>query len=479
MVSVSNRAVIVGVAGLMAIATAHYALAGGWQIGDAGHYHSVATNLAAGGDFALGMGDEPFAPASPLWVVLLAIAAALGIEATVAAKLLGAGFSAAAVVVTARLAGDAMPRVRGVPLVAAAVMASGAVWLRWASSGMEWGLFVFLLALGTWRLLREERSGGFLWSVPAFGLLVATRPEGLLYAVVVAAVMLARQPRRLLTWSVAFSIPVGGYFVARYGWFGHWLAPGEILIQQRFDWWTERGATYLFKWALLPEVWLLSPLAAFGVFRGRSRVLFACLGMVGVTLTAAMVTHGHWTAHQVMAPVVLPMAVMYAYGVGEAVNAVRETRRAAVGAVALALPLIAGALTLAALPRYDTSVTALEARAAYVEALFAENGVTGPVACLDPEPMYGSVCEGIDYSGRAHYGFAAHRGDKAFAAQYVLEELKPAYIHLHGAWARVLGIDRSPTFQRDYVEVPGYQPGDAVHEGNYLRRDLIRDWSER
>lgn len=149
---------------------------------DDSYIHLVfARNLLAGRGFSFNAGEPVYGFTSPLWMLLLAGANAIGFDWFVGARFLGILFTLLAIVATFRLA-RAAGGGAGVSIAAAASLAYHAWFLRWSLSGMETSLAAFLAACGLERLLRGGRAVAA--GLVALALGVLARPEmGLLFAI--------------------------------------------------------------------------------------------------------------------------------------------------------------------------------------------------------------------------------------------------------------------------------------------------------
>ncbi|MCB9763020.1 MAG: hypothetical protein H6739_24685 [Alphaproteobacteria bacterium] len=88
--------------------------------------------------------------------------------------------------------------------------------------------------------------------------------------------------------------------------------------------------------------------------------------------------------------------------------------------------------------------------------------------------MYYSGWRIIDVAGLVDVPMARHSYEKTFIKEYVLNEGRPTFAHMHGGWASKVKIFSHPEFKRDYLEIPGYPAGRrALHVGNHIRRDLF------
>jgi len=151
-----------------------------------------ARNLAAGEGFAFNPGERVYGTTSPLWVLLLANAMALGMDGLLAAKLLGALATLAALALWALL----VRRTLADPWLAAlatVAWAAHAWMLRWSLSGMETPLAVALVLAGLVAFTAREpwggraRGAGLLWSLAGLA-----RPECALLLPLWALLELAR-----------------------------------------------------------------------------------------------------------------------------------------------------------------------------------------------------------------------------------------------------------------------------------------------
>ena len=139
-----------------------------------------ARQLAEGRGFVFNAGERVYGSTSPLWVLLLADAMALGVDGLLAARLLGAAATLAAVVLWWSLARRTLANAW---LVAASTLAwAGHAWMsRWSLSGMETPLAVALVLAGLVAFTAREpwgtraRLASLLWALAAL-----VRPECLL-----------------------------------------------------------------------------------------------------------------------------------------------------------------------------------------------------------------------------------------------------------------------------------------------------------
>lgn len=95
--------------------------------------------------------------------------------------------------------------------------------------------------------------------------------------------------------------------------------------------------------------------------------------------------------------------------------------------------------------------------------------------------MLWSDFEMVDIAGLVDVPLGHHKFQPPFVDEYIFEEQRPHYVHLHGPWERNSGIKRRPAWRDTYIEIPGYPSGGRkLHIGNHVRRDLVlpRGWPE-
>ncbi len=142
-----------------------------------------ARNLSERGELAFNAGERAYGATSPLWVLLLAAARALGGDLESWSGILSRFFAFASVLIVFRLAFFVDGR-RATAFAAGILMASEAWLVRWSSVGMETSLAVFMVAAA---LLASMKAGRSPARSALFGLVLflacLARPETLLLAV--------------------------------------------------------------------------------------------------------------------------------------------------------------------------------------------------------------------------------------------------------------------------------------------------------
>lgn len=80
----------------------------------------------------------------------------------------------------------------------------------------------------------------------------------------------------------------------------------------------------------------------------------------------------------------------------------------------------------------------------------------------------------MDIAGLIDVPVARHDWEKPFGTDYVLQEYRPDFAHVHGSWARTTHLTDLPEFKSDYLEIPGFPTGGrTLHVGNHIRKDLL------
>ncbi len=88
--------------------------------------------------------------------------------------------------------------------------------------------------------------------------------------------------------------------------------------------------------------------------------------------------------------------------------------------------------------------------------------------------MWWSGHELVDIAGLVDVPMGHHAYQREFIREYVFEERRPHFAHLHGGWERKMGVKGMPEYPRTYFEIPGYPTGStANHLGNRVRMDLL------
>jgi len=93
--------------------------------------------------------------------------------------------------------------------------------------------------------------------------------------------------------------------------------------------------------------------------------------------------------------------------------------------------------------------------------------------------MYWSGDRIVDIAGLVDVSMGHHWFDRPFIAEYIFEERRPHFAHVHGGWASTSKLKTYDQWDEQYIEIAPYPTGKtAQHTGNHVRRDLIAptDW---
>ena len=498
-----------------------------WDItvDDAAISYTYARNLAEGHGLVLNPGGERVeAFSNPAWVLLLALLHLGGIGIEAGSKVLGVLLAMAALGCMLLAGIGSRPHGRGPrtlptlhrPLAASvgSLAAAGSTVLAlWSVSGMETGLHACLL-MGLLCLLaaEDQRAAGFPWSCVLLLPLLLTRPEAPLYWVAAGlfkALRLAMAHGRLhgrglllrreILWLLLCAAAAGSVFLGRWLYFDA-LLPNSYYIKQTtfsFDLLAPfdlqgRGWRYVGGFLSAYFLWPFLLLLPLGLIQGRRRgPTLAGLGLLSAGVYFPLYSQGDWMPeHRFLAPL-LPLFFLLAAWGGESLlglilglrglSAVRGRLRVLAASAACVLFLWA-ALHRAATrvhevsPARFTLLRDVEQRARYF-AHAAHLATAGRASLLDPDLGGSSWSSGLrvlDLFGLADRMLPSHRWDQPLVREYLLGELAPDFIHLHGAWLSAYFLQEYPELEQGWVRLPvRVGPGLLARGRNYARRSLF------
>lgn len=496
---------------------AHASLVGSWVVDDAGITFAYARSLAEGH----GLVSQPGAPpvegfTNILWVAILAIPIKLRIFDPVATpKVIAAVCVALSFVLMARTLAVSDDRPLWLSPCALSISAAMTGFAIWCASGLENALYVLVVALLAWHVSREAPTGAdrtrativatrnraaALAGVLMF-LVFCTRPDGALYFWIPAFVLglepaSVRTRRPLVTYVAAFTVP--------------WLALTAFRLVYFRDvlpntFYAKKGeGSQAFAWLLehLPlafaglAVALIGLAAIAGVawgchalarrVRGRVSPAFAHrIIVVPFFVTAILAYHalrGDWMPeYRYATPAFLfgPAAVL--------VVAWELGRRHRVGRVVVTVAALAAVVwmgvsgwrrTTALGPAPALAFAAVRATAVR---LSETTQTLGPdVSVLVPDvggALWESRFRVVDLVGLIDPALGREVGRSRQAIHdYLLHELRPDAIYVHGRWGHVAGLDLDDAFTTSYM--PAWEerstPDAPPTRGLYVRRDLRR-----
>ncbi len=484
-----------------------------FTVDDAGISFSYARNLADGHGLVLEPGDTPVeAFSNPSWVLVLALARVLGLPIPATARYLGlllgalaAGLAAALVARWARGLGQRLGWVTG--LAAGVASGGGLVYPLWIGSGMETGLHAFILVI-TWYLLAEEARSPHRppWSSLSLLVLGLTRPEAPLYFVAVGLPKLVVGLRsrtamtREILWASLLGVGMGMVVLARVAYFGAPLPNSYYIKAATFGLRSTgfllpgpEGLAYVGAFLTGYVAWpalalaLLSP-----IDRQRRWGALQGLALLVAGLAFPLHSQGDWMPEFRFIAPTLPL--LYALGTWGLISAMSRlaARRVPGGegkghraplarlSTAAVLLLAAASLALPVSHRVQvarfTTMERVRARASAIADLGRRAGLPHPTL-LDPDLGGTSWEPGVrvrDLFGLGDLTLARHRWEQPLVREHLVRELRPDFIHLHGAW---LGA----YYLQDYPEIRALYH--RVHPKGVTGLDLVawpalgRGWS--
>ncbi|HHO50246.1 MAG TPA: hypothetical protein ENK18_05070, partial [Deltaproteobacteria bacterium] len=305
---------------------------------------------------------------------------------------------------------------------------------------------------------------------------------------------------RMLTWllcmaSVLFALIAQWDWMHGFRWYAPAVVPGSVLfalgaaslatvVQRVLD---PSGA----RWTI-DEGWLTR--RARGIRYGIYLVLL-------VSICAGLVYQGDWLLEQSKAlatvglkdtlhPLVIVVAVLGVLYTGLELTILALVRDPATSAHRWTLPGYATAigLTLAAVPanalhtkqiasKPQTKPEHVLARVNYVDGVRDRLHIEERLRDLDVDQgahLLWSDFEMYDIAGLIDVPLGHHKFERSFVHEYLFEEVRPHFAHVHGGWSTNSRIPTHPEWRNDYLEIPGYVANrTSMHIGNHIRRDTI------
>jgi hypothetical protein len=483
-----------------------------WIVDDAGISFAYARSFAAGH----GLVAQPGAPrvegfSNPLWTLLLALFYRLDVfDVTWTPKLVSLVLVGATLVVVAadlrRDRSSLWP-----PVLATTLIAASTAFVVWTTSGLENALLALLAALSC-RLTARAAAGELRLAVAAgamAALVALTRPDGALYVVALPLVLLSSPLewrdgprvllRRLLAPLAGFAPLHLGYLLFRRAYFGEWVPntyyakdkPSLAFLFDRWKW-SDLLSAALGPLGLLAAALLIAAAIAAarrGTFDARRRALAVHLG---IAAGAYMLLPLDWMGEYRFAT---PFFLFFYWGLGEVLSALWESGLAAhrIAVTAAALACVAASACIH-VPRTRDFATWPVVPFSIVGSYFGEgyNRVAEAVPVREPSLLAADVGGTYIYSRLRVYDLVGLcdrttartlTSDTAAFHRYVLEDVRPTFIHVHTPWAGWAAFQTSARFKTDYAAIretwprPGSRvalesPG-APQWADYVRRDAL------
>lgn len=289
-----------------------------------------AENLAAGQGPVFNPGERVEGYTSPLWILILAAARALGMDLVAASQALGACFGLATLLLLLNLGRRWLPPEQtALSAVPALFLLTNPSFLYWTWSGMDTALFTFLY-LATFAAFAAQAAspGNMTGAGTCLALTALSRPDGIVLLPAFCAVLAwlhRRQPRLLARKLLTFLAPltlVALHLVWRYYYYGTLLpntyyAKVDLSASVRLL----NGLRYTFHFVLDYSLYLLAlPPAILGplvIFR-RWPQTWVKLALTVLPLWAAYVTavggdhFGMFRFYVPALPLIAALAVLWA-----------------------------------------------------------------------------------------------------------------------------------------------------------------------
>ncbi|WP_250548778.1 hypothetical protein [Pseudonocardia sp. H11422] len=489
-----------------ALLAVHSSAYGRWVVDDAAITFAYARSVAAGAGPVLQPGTDPVEGYSnPAWLAILVVGrwlglfdhgAWFGVPDLVAfpkavALLCCAGMFAAFHSVSRAVSN------RPVLLTVVAGCATAAVpsFAIWTTSGLENSLLAGT-AVGIGVVLARAAIAGRLLDLgvaAGSGALAAvaalTRPDGLVYVTAYpVAVLLLLQRRRLLAATGAigvsvavFAVPTGAYLWWRVATFGEYLPNTALAKSQGLPGLGDLGRpAELVSYAGWLTVVLVVGVVAAGMLQwGPTRTAVAMLVVpLGLAVAAYAVLQADWMGAYRFAMPVWPLAALAAtLAAARVLPQLAVRARAPVAGVGLVAVALTGSTWTAAAETFRAEPTVpmcgvAQGMGASVNEFGRILGVTGGAIAT---PDIGGVAltsryEVVDIAGLASREIAAfwRAGDMQGLRDYLLGEVSPEFIEIHGAWSNGTGLLDDPRMTERYVPILMT----AARSGWFVRRDL-------
>jgi hypothetical protein len=217
------------------------------------------------------------------------------------------------------------------------------------------------------------------------------------------------------------------------------------------------------------------------------KVRVVCWAMCAAAIFFAVYAVADWMKNwRWMSLLAVPQSVLFAAGVGAVAELLQDMfsdRRERWGAIGWVTAVVgAGAILPANIYQSnvvvrDTTPFSVKKRVEYMTGVARTLHMDERVRCLDVDQgahLFWSGFEMLDIAGLVDLPMAHHKFERPFIQEYIFQEQKPHFAHVHAGWAANSKIPTHPEWRRDYVEVPGYPAGNMqFHVGNHVRKDLI------
>jgi hypothetical protein len=507
----------------LALVALHTGFFGSWLVDDAGITFAYARTLAAGHGFTAQPGTPPVEGFSnPLWTLVVAgLYAVKAFHLPWTSKIVSLLFTAAPFWLIWRDLRDrtGSSLLLALPLV---FLASNTAFVVWTTSGLENALLAALAATICTITIRRVDQGGDarrldILAGAVAALMALTRPDALVYlgihplATAVALAMaghsaVSRTIRSWLATAGGFVPLFGGYLLFRVLYFGAWApntyyAKAKPSVANLFD---VGKLLDLVEAGVGDVLWLAlaAGAATLLLLAWRRRLTAATLVRTAYLATAAAVyllMPRDWMGEFRFATPFFVFLPWWMAGLAADAGATLTLRPAARLAAAAAGIVIAAQFAVIAAARStvfrDTPTLPLAVVQEFGAEGFDRLAAVLPdrrASLLTPDlggVLLDSELRIYDLAGLCDREIAralAAPGDLPRLHEYVFGQIRPTFIHTHGAFTRASRLHEDPRFARDYVAIHESHdapaawrtmwPGGAVlppWSGDYVRRDAL------
>jgi len=407
---------------------------------------------------------------NPFWTFLIGLGFPLNLDIVAYTSFLGKLFAVLSIPLYS--AWGPVAEDRGLQIQDAAtgmIAATVSSFVCWSSSGMETGLFVFLLGLsGVFFLLEIRRGKGSLCGM-SFGLLCLTRPEGPVYVLVAAVIWVTtraierrapgRQELFIAIWMIVLA---GGYMFFRWLYFAVPLPNTYYAkVTWQFDW----KAYFMGFWNLYKPMCIAVILGFVFCFFGRRSVRIQGLLAAGFTVSGCFFVwfaKGDWMIDWRLLAHIVPCSVAVIAagfsGLRRIVVSVilpRTPRFATLVFVILAFTAMGGVAWKTADAGIKRAGHLHNSPEMPLPSVFKTAGLLGEATerLGIRRPLLGIVdiggpgmilknAEIVDLATLADFALARHRWNPAAAEDYLLTEVLPDILDYHGPGGYVTPFGR-------------------------------------
>jgi hypothetical protein len=498
---------LAGILGGTALFAWHGSRFGNWIIDDAAITFAYARSIAEGHGSILQPGADPSEGFSnPSWLLLLTLGRMIGLfdhgtilgipDYVLFPKALALLCCAGIVVAFYYAATKVTSRPGLAAFVSAALLAANPSFVIWSFSGLENSLFalaVTWLAVVMFRAAVDERLLDVhtaLITGALAALAALTRPDGLIYALAFPLVLLLQVNRANLgasvrsaaLSSVAFLIPVGGYFTWRYLEFGTLLSLPALAKNQGLPEFTDLtrsgevlqyvGAPTGIAFAVLVGMVLLRP------SRLRTGMIPLLVTLALATAAYAMLNPDWMVQYRFATPIWTVSALAATLAAGAALRHTGVRGRVVLTAGLVVVLVLSGNLFAAASEKFRNGpivpMCVVAERWGRIFNVYADIISLDQGALLLPDvggTALTSRLRVVDMAGltepRMAEFWAGHQWSDL--TDYIFEDVRPAFIHAHGSWGKTTEVVDDPRLERDYVEIRSL-PNKGV---DLVRKDVL------